>query len=272
MGRINVKIDLGRIIVDVYANELSITAKTLDDRKNVVNLIDIYRELKSRGISTCRIATEDYTSLLSSIKNDASKRNLLSFIYAFLRAPYEGSVAVLDSQDEYFEHDWRYQNSSCFGLAMSYLTDSMTISFDEALWGAVVTIRKDDDDVEVRNVSNLAHFECHQEWFESLKAIELQITSIAIEDKCISLRDDHGSDVLYEFAKKICRSPYVEGVVNSLPFNPKEKKFIRRVREHGLVECVLNWTDAGYGMVIKTTGRNIRETEIIAKQLEKEYS
>ncbi|MFB2898400.1 hypothetical protein ACE1CI_36250 [Aerosakkonemataceae cyanobacterium BLCC-F50] len=45
------------------------------------------------------------------------------------------------------------------------------------------------------------------------------------EKKSISIRDDHGKDILQSFAKKICRSPYVKKVVNSLPFNPKHKKF-----------------------------------------------
>ena len=55
-----------------------------------------------------------------------------------------------------------------------------------------------------------------------------------------------------------------------LPYNPYERKFIKRVRENGLIEIVLPWTDKGYGMVVKTTGRNLRETKRIAEIIEEE--
>ncbi len=46
--------------------------------------------------------------------------------------------------------------------------------------------------------------------------------------------------------------------------------FIRRIYPNGLIEVVLFWTDAGLEMVIQTTGRNLRETEEIARLLEDE--
>ncbi|OAB60901.1 CRISPR-associated protein, partial [Leptolyngbya valderiana BDU 20041] len=59
------------------------------------------------------------------------------------------------------------------------------------------------------------------------------------EQKTIKLRDDHGKDKLQDFSKKLCRSPYVKQIVNSLPFNPKQVDPIRRTTEEGLVEFVL---------------------------------
>jgi len=64
----------------------------------------------------------------------------------------------------------------------------------------------------------------------------------------------------------------VEGVVNSLPFNPKERGFIRRIHPDGRIELVLIWTDEGFGMVVQSTGRNLRETEAIARCLKDKYS
>lgn len=49
------------------------------------------------------------------------------------------------------------------------------------------------------------------------------------------------------------------------------RNFIRKVKADGLVECVMCWTDKGYGLVIKTTGRNLRETEKIAEILKEQY-
>ncbi len=60
-------------------------------------------------------------------------------------------------------------------------------------------------------------------------------------------------------------------IINSLPFNSYERKFIRKIREDGLIEIVLPWTDKGYGIVVKTTGRTIKETEMIGKIIMEEY-
>jgi len=92
------------------------------------------------------------------------------------------------------------------------------------------------------------------------------------EGKIISLRDDHGKDILEKFAKKIRRSPYVVKIVNSLPFNPKQTNPIRRTYADGIVEFVLTWTDAGYGLCIQTTGRNLAETNSIAIHLKQEFA
>ena len=91
------------------------------------------------------------------------------------------------------------------------------------------------------------------------------------EKKKISLRDDHGKDTLQAFSKKVCRSPYVKSVINSLPFNPKLSKPIRRVTDDGLIDFVLSWTEPGYGICIQSTGRNRVETNTIALHLEVEF-
>lgn len=92
------------------------------------------------------------------------------------------------------------------------------------------------------------------------------------ELKAIHLRDDHGKDILTEFSKKIRRSPYVKKIVNSLQFNPRRVDPIRRTTADGLVEFVLTWTDAGYGICIQTTGSNLLETNVIALHLKSEFA
>ncbi len=91
------------------------------------------------------------------------------------------------------------------------------------------------------------------------------------EKKQIHLRDDHGKDVLQEFSQRICQSPYVKSVVNSLPYNPRQTEPIRRTYSNGKVEFVLTWTDRGLGVCIQTTGRNIAETNSIALYLKKKF-
>jgi putative CRISPR-associated protein (TIGR02619 family) len=90
--------------------------------------------------------------------------------------------------------------------------------------------------------------------------------------KVIKLRDDHGKDILQVFSEKICRSSYVKFVINSLPFNPKQINPIRRTYSDGKVEWVLTWTDAGLGICIQTTGRNLAETNSIAIHLKEKFS
>jgi putative CRISPR-associated protein (TIGR02619 family) len=90
--------------------------------------------------------------------------------------------------------------------------------------------------------------------------------------KSISLRDDHGKDVLQKFAEKLRYSPYVKTIINSLPFNPKMIQPIRKTYPDGKIEFVMYWTDPGYGLCIQTTGRTIAETNTIAVHLQKEFT
>ncbi|MEC4985352.1 MAG: putative CRISPR-associated protein [Oscillatoria sp. PMC 1068.18] len=92
------------------------------------------------------------------------------------------------------------------------------------------------------------------------------------ERKQINLRDDHGKDILQAFGEKICRSPYVKKVINSLPFNRYSVNPIRRTTSDGIVEFVLTWTDVGIGLCIQTTGRNKAETNSIAIYLKDKFA
>lgn len=112
----------------------------------------------------------------------------------------------------------------------------------------------------------------HREWLEAFSPVNLITTATKPSDKQINLRDDHGKDILLKFSKQICNSPYVIKVINSMPFNNKLDRFIRRTYSDGKIELVLNWTDLGYGIIIQTTGRNKRETDEIGEILKAIYS
>ncbi|MEL7039250.1 MAG: putative CRISPR-associated protein [Cyanobacteria bacterium J06592_8] len=92
------------------------------------------------------------------------------------------------------------------------------------------------------------------------------------QQKIIKLRDDHGKDILQAFSEKVRRSPYVKSIINSLPFNPKQLNPIRKTYPDGKVEFVLTWTDAGLGICVQTTGRNLAETNSIAIYLQEKFS
>ncbi|MEH2116034.1 hypothetical protein [Nostoc sp.] len=86
------------------------------------------------------------------------------------------------------------------------------------------------------------------------------------------MRQEHGIDILQAFSKKICRSPYVKKIINSLPFNSRCTNPIRRTTNDGVVEFVLTWTDKGLGLCIQTTGLNKAEINTIALHLQKEFA
>lgn len=166
------------------------------------------------------------------------------------------------------------------GFNAAYCQGTYCIGFQpENFWANClypITIISDEESKETEwaCISQSTHIGSSElsQWEEAvLQPVELQECTLSYENKSLSLRDDHGKDVLTEYARRLLHSPYVIGVINSLPFNRNVSRYILQVKENGIVNIVLHWTDDGYGMAIQTTGRNIRETQAIAKILEKEY-
>ena len=48
--------------------------------------------------------------------------------------------------------------------------------------------------------------------------------------------------------------------------------YIDKIKPGGTIDIVLFWTDRGLSMRVKTTGRNIQETQAIADILKRKYS
>ena len=65
---------------------------------------------------------------------------------------------------------------------------------------------------------------------------------------------------------------YVEGVINSLPFQPRAKDIIGNVTDDGLIDIILIETDKGYGLVIKTTAKTRRLALYMAADIRRKYS
>jgi putative CRISPR-associated protein (TIGR02619 family) len=110
---------------------------------------------------------------------------------------------------------------------------------------------------------------CQRQFSQQEKIILAQIskTDLPPEQKKIKLRDDHGKDVLQKFSERLRRSPYVKGIINSLPFNPQTINPIKRVTADGIVDLVLTETNQGIGICVQTTGQNLAETRAIASHL-----
>ncbi|MBK5214883.1 MAG: hypothetical protein JJE55_14645 [Flavobacteriaceae bacterium] len=214
---------------------------------------------------------------------DTPKRNRVQLL--FLRRPFS-EEALGDETPELSRYFIEYEESKipqqyCKGLATAYLLEipSLSISTHNIWDEEIIRFSEYSDDlndvnqVECLNISAKTINEGSQiiTYYEKHKKIELVDSVISVAEKKISLRDDHGKDILKAFGKKLINHKYVNNIINSLPFNPKTNRFIKRISKDGLVEIVLYWEDAGYGIVVETTGRNLDETEKIAKLLRTEF-
>ncbi len=108
-------------------------------------------------------------------------------------------------------------------------------------------------------------------WLEGISPVKLVESTLSPESKPINLRDDHGKDKLYTHAELLRQSPYVEGILTSLVFQPTAKRYIWNITDDGLIDIVL-WREEGkFSMRVKTTGRNATETKAIANILKNKY-
>lgn len=107
-------------------------------------------------------------------------------------------------------------------------------------------------------------------WLQE-RNVKLIETSLLPEQKPCNVEGDHGQHLLKEHAKLLNRHPYVEGALTSLPFKPKYRDYILKIHDDGLIDIVLWWEDGGYSMRVKTTGRNVAETQEIAKILKEKF-
>ena len=96
--------------------------------------------------------------------------------------------------------------------------------------------------------------------------------AIPIEQKAIHIDDKHhGREILLDFCKQIIKHEFVEGVVDSLPFDSTTKRFRLKSYPDGTVDLRLHWTKWGLGIKVKTVARNLRQAMRIAEILEEKY-
>lgn len=84
----------------------------------------------------------------------------------------------------------------------------------------------------------------------------------------VHIAQHHGKKELEEFSKKLMKSPYIIEIQST---DWGGKKFIRKINVDNSIEIVLYWTAREYALKVFTTGRNIKETEIISNILLEKY-
>lgn len=164
---------------------------------------------------------------------------------------------------------------SCYGLYAAFLYHSFCVGFcSEPCWNDssfTLQLTKDEKIIEVPIIciSQCENFQkdVFIEW--AIENIEITVaqTNILPREKKEAIRDDHGQDILKDFAKRLKNNPYITGIIASLPFNPHETNLIHQVYEDGKIELVLTHTDQGLGLIVQTTATNLLETKWVAKHL-----
>lgn len=256
--------------MELYFNELSLTDSPLGymDYKEIARA---YSVLRNNGIKSCRINGDYFKQILMGCNSFQNSRDLSDLMRSFFHAPYE-SDDVNRREEQYYIHSWSFGQNKSFGLAVAYIMESASFSLRHPEFcREIVDLLCDDYYVAVRNVFDEQSARSFCDYLESRKPVVLLECKTNPKDKRCHLSDDHGNDILRDFSKRILNSPYVIEVTNSLPYNPGNRSFIHNAYSDGLIEIVLPWTDQGLGFVIKTTGRNQRETEEIAKVLKSKY-
>jgi hypothetical protein len=279
----------------LFFNELSLNP-IAENRYSAIDRMDIFAktvsEARKKGFRNIQCdyftnqieLSQNYT--LHHWLNDSDvRRELREFLYGVIIPPYiydndkEILEAFVESNITFEDIENHIPKSRCIGLASAFLYDLPSISLiSNPIWSKIklhIEVEKQGNlsNQTVFNISSKESFLDNElaTYIEAISNLILETTQIISSKKSISLRNDHGKDVLQRFAERLVCSPYVISVVNSLPYNPHETKFIHKVNANGLVEIVLRGTDAGLGLAVQTTGRNMRETQEIATMLEKEF-
>lgn len=167
------------------------------------------------------------------------------------------------------------------GFNAAFCMGTYCVGFaSEPFWDTIsVNIRVKSNDVIEDHVwfcvSSPPHFEDASfiDWqLQFMPVVLLQTTLLPVE-KQMHLLQHHGKDKLAAHAKSLLNSPYVEGVLTSLPFKRQSKSYVLKNSDfaHGIIDIVLFWEEEGYSMRMKTTGRDIRETLKIAELLTRKY-
>ena len=168
------------------------------------------------------------------------------------------------------------------GLAAAHFSGSFAIGFaSEDYWrdNHVFTVSVSDDatkkthEHKVFCVSTVSHLEdeVFVRWSIEKLSPQFRQSELSTEAKCINLRDDHGKRELLEFAMRIRKETYVEGIINSLPFDCGTRR-MTNIKDDCLLEVRLLNTDRKIGIVVKTTAHNKLEAKYIAADIERKYS
>ncbi|MDR1022209.1 MAG: hypothetical protein LBL94_02895 [Prevotellaceae bacterium] len=239
-----------------------------------------FRNIRCDTPANAIMLTQQY-SLFDWLNDSSVSREYRDFMYGVIVPPY------IDEDDPEFEQyvystvtfentEYNISKTVCIGLASAYLYNLPVISIlSIPLWKQhilSITIEKDGSifSENVYNISSCESFSISDiiDFIDSISEFTLVETSLKPEDKAIHLADHHGKAELQELCNQLKHNPYVEEMRST---DWGGNRFIRKTHRNS-IEIVLCKTQRKYALLIKTTGRNKRETQEIAKILEEKFN
>lgn len=269
-------------------NELSFLDK--DDNEDLFLIFSNYaktiKALKTKGFNGVRYE-QGITSLVKEnlrsifdLRSNPNGRTLYAFILATARNPYIDSDT--QAEERYINEDFevKIDNVWCVGqgFTAAHLLDTVVISLrTHSKWEELsYVIRNIQDKRKTEQVLNVVIPESSETdainlFIEQRTPLVLEKCNILPQNKSCKFRDDHGSDKLISLWNRLRNCDFVISAINSLEFNPNGKEFIEKCFDDGKMHIRLVESDAGYGMVIQTTGKNKRETMAIGERIMQKY-
>ena len=221
-------------------------------------------------------------SLFDWLNDYSVPREYRDFMYGVIIPPY------IDEEDSEFEKyvdafitfensEYNISKTNCIGMASAYLYNFPTISIlSIPLWRQPILqiiIEKEGNIVyeKIHNISSCESFNIPdiKDFIDNIRELILVETTLNPEDKIIRLADHHGKSELQELCAQIKYNPYVEEMYST---DWGGNRFIRKIFMNGIIKIVLYKTQRKYALKVKTTGRNLRETQKIAKILEEKFN
>ena len=273
--------------MDLYFNELSVSGLTEDTiYERVVLFANVVREARQQGFRNVRFEKDMRGIMLghnlsfAKFCENNSKDPIIKALFSIQGYPYftdeEGEASFVLNDYCVIMPDGHKE--SVYGLAAAVYYNSCGVSFNTTQWEGlihkVVIVSGDITRTSlVLSLSEMAHFYTKEfsDWADAFLPEPELIRSKSIPlDKKISLQDHHGKDILFEFSKRLVRSPFVEEIISSIERKPNEKDFIFSLHDGNLIDIRLI-KHGGIGVRVRTTAKNERQLSAIAKRLEEQF-
>jgi len=254
--------------------EFAKTAKAARDKK--------IKHIKSEYSTSEIILIDGYTMYdwLFDKNLKTENRVFREFLQSMIIKPFIDE----DKENEYLSQNFYFEDienginkQSCKGLASAYLSDGLSISFQNGnAWTKnklLITIENSDGVQPRQTVLNVYSNNCflneelidHIDRAFNARPVE---SNIPPSKKTAHFSEHHGINELEKFWLKLSNNPYV---ISARSTNWGGKKFIRKIEKDGKIEVVLVNTERKYALQVETTGKTFYETEFIAKNIEENY-
>ena len=288
----------------VYFNDLTLDKRPEQNRALLRGFRGLWADFASKvGTKDARILAneEGIEAVLESLQdscdcgmvaNNADIRELTNFVSTVLCRRYldpDADEWEREAENRFWGSEFtiRIKPSNvpeCPAMGWAFVNGSITMGFMSNYFWKTCRHRIVETDLEdnksshdVFCVTDRAHLKDSfvMDWMARRRApakVPAPVkTDLNPEEKHVHVRDDHGQDVLADFGRCLCRSPYVEKIVNSTEWHPHCGRFILSCRDDGIIHVCLHWTDVGLGLAVQTTGTSKAQTEVIARMLEEEF-